>query len=311
MPAADKWVSEVSTTTPMSEVVTRALKLRLGDVIHSLPLAAHLADEQVEYVHAARVATRRATAALDRYRDFLPPKKRKKLRTTLKAVRASMGDARDLDVYLLRFQEIDNPVAAKFAERLAELRESAQAPIIECATPLLEKQRLRKQVAKLVESTSSHAEKKLRKITFGEWAKQELWHVWCEFRDATPGEEPDAVQLHDFRIATKRFRYAIELLDGGLPGSARKQLYPLVKNMQAKLGDLQDHAVAAEKLAGWRESSTARKEQKMLKELEQEEHAQFAEKSELFLEWWSGDRLAELGEVVESLCEKSEIEAVN
>ena len=70
MPAADKWVSEVSATTPMSEVVTRALQLRLGDVIHSLPLAAHLADEQIEYVHAARVATRRATAALDRYRDF-------------------------------------------------------------------------------------------------------------------------------------------------------------------------------------------------------------------------------------------------
>ena len=301
MAAFDKWISDANPDMPLGKVARRALKLRLRSVIHFLPLAAHLADENIEYVHAARVSTRRANAALSLFRKLTPKKKRQRMKESLKAVRSSMGEARDLDVYIKRFGKATDAGAATFLKRLKRQRRAAQPLIIECATPLLAGAQLRRQVKGLLDATRHHATKTVRTRPFGQWASEQLRDAWEAFLIGVPESDPTAEELHQFRIDTKRFRYAVELLSNGLPGSVRDVVYPQVKQLQGQLGDIQDHAVAAEKLLAWRQQATNPAEVAMLAQFEQDEREQYRGKSDAFVHWWRRDRIDELREAVESL----------
>jgi CHAD domain-containing protein len=301
MATFDKWVSDARPDMPVGKVTRQALELRLGSVLHYFPLAAYLAEENIEYVHAARVSTRRASAALNLFRGLVPPRHRKKMKQTLRTIRTSMGDARDLDVYITRFSKTSEPGTAVFLQRLERQRREAQATIVEWATSLLANERLRRQVGKLIKKTKKHAKKSIRKQPFGTWAVEQLLDEWNEFVAAVPESDPAANELHQFRIATKRFRYAVELLNNGLPGSVREVLYPQVKQLQSQLGEIQDHAVAAEKLSGWKKQATDPAEVAMLAQFEQDERDQYIGKSEAFIHWWRRDRIDELYDAVESL----------
>lgn len=301
MGAIDKWVSKANADSPSGEVAWHALSLRLRNVIHYLPLAAHLADEDAEYVHHARVATRRAGAALAVFRDFVPPNKRKRMKHALKQIRKSMDEARDLDVFLERFGAAEEPAARSFYAKLEGQRRQAQMPIIQCASPLLYNERLRRKVRRLVSKVEKHAKKRLRWQPFGQWATEQLHQAWDEFIAAVPGDQPTAEQLHQFRIATKHFRYSQELLRNGLPGDVRKQVYSQTKQLQAQLGEIQDHAVAADKLAAWSADADSDEERELLQQYERDEREQYRGKSEAFLHWWRRDRIDELAASVESL----------
>lgn len=305
MAAIDKWISDADPATPIGEVARQALALRLRNVIHFLPLAAHLADENIEYVHSARVATRRAGAALSLFRDLLPSGRRKQMKQTLKEIRSSMGDARDLDVYIQRFGKATDPAAGTLLKSLKRRRRAAQRPIIDVATPLLSDEQLRRQVARLLKKVKRHGKKSARCRPFGSWAVDQLRDEWDTFVVQVPEDEPTAEQLHQFRIAAKRFRYAIELLSQGLPGSVREVVYPQVKQLQGQLGEIQDHAVAAERLHAWRVETAESDVAAMLAQYEQDEREQYRGKCEAFIHWWRRDRIGELRTAVEALVKPS------
>src|SRR4051794_41529286 len=98
MAASGKWVEGIGPETPVEEAARKSLEPRLAAVARCLPLAAHLAEHDVEHVHRLRVATRRACAALKLYRELLPGKEARWLKRRLRKVRKAAGDARDLDV---------------------------------------------------------------------------------------------------------------------------------------------------------------------------------------------------------------------
>ena len=56
----------------VSDAARVSLEARLATVAYWLPLAARQIDDDIEKVHQLRVATRRAIAALELYRDWLP-----------------------------------------------------------------------------------------------------------------------------------------------------------------------------------------------------------------------------------------------
>ena len=62
--------------------------------------------EDSEYVHRARVASRRLRAALRMFGDCLPPKKLKDWRKAIKAVTKELGDARDKDVQVAFLEKV-------------------------------------------------------------------------------------------------------------------------------------------------------------------------------------------------------------
>ena len=62
MAASAKWVEGLAPDCTIEEAARRSLGPRLSSVVHLLPMAAHLAEHDIEHVHRLRVATRRATA---------------------------------------------------------------------------------------------------------------------------------------------------------------------------------------------------------------------------------------------------------
>src|SRR5690349_24128611 len=97
--AGGKWISDLTSDTPVADAARHALTVRLDVVREYLPLALHEADKDPEHVHQLRVGTRRARAALDIFALCLPQKAYKSAKKLLRGLRRAAGEARDWDVF--------------------------------------------------------------------------------------------------------------------------------------------------------------------------------------------------------------------
>src|SRR5262249_25817012 len=109
-----KWVVGLAADTPTWRAARKALKARLESAAAALAPAADWGADP-EPVHALRVTTRRAGAALDAFADLLPGKAYRKARKALKGLRRAAGAARDADVFLdtLRVWAVHQSPAAR------------------------------------------------------------------------------------------------------------------------------------------------------------------------------------------------------
>lgn len=300
MAAFDKWIDDSHPEMPAAEVARRALDQRLGAVVHFLPLAAHLAHESAEYVHAARVSSRRGVAALELFADFVDKQRRKRMVASLKKIRKSMGPARDLDVYISRLAGSGDAGVVKVAKRLTRKRREAQSEIIDIATPLLMDGRLRRQAKKLI----GGIEQEKHRESYGEWACDVFRKKWRTFTKAVPSDKASIEALHELRIAGKRFRYSLELLSCGLPDFVREELYPQVSQLQQQLGEIQDHAVAVGKLGKWRKSAGKKHERNFWSDQQQAEQERLDSTTGSLQQWWKKQRIEEMAKLAERVtCE--------
>src|SRR5262249_4994228 len=87
--------------------------------------------------------------------------------------------------------------------------------------------------------------------TLGKWAADQLANLSDEFLGAMPDETSDVVALHQFRISAKGLRYAIELVAPAFGPELKEDLYPIVEELQEKLGSVQDHVTAKQRFENW------------------------------------------------------------
>ena len=170
--------------------------MRLAAVQHFLPLAAEQSDENIEYVHQLRVATRRCVAALRLYRKILPKLPRKTLCRELKSIRQAAGRARDYDVLILR-HSAESPDASSqhFLEEVRKKRCEAQQPLRdihavvggESAFAAVAARTIRAGARRFVGPTVP---------TFGSWARRQLRKSVKAFFAAEPPELNDLEALH-------------------------------------------------------------------------------------------------------------------
>src|SRR5256714_15128374 len=104
MASSGKWIDGLHADSAVEDAARRSLERRLAVVAHTLPLAAHLAEHDIEHVHRLRVATRRAAAALKLYWDWLPQKSARWIKKRLRQTRRAASEARDLDVLIQRLE---------------------------------------------------------------------------------------------------------------------------------------------------------------------------------------------------------------
>src|SRR5262245_18382639 len=131
MASSGKWIESIGPGTSIEMAARRSLKPRLATVARYLPLAAHLAEYDIEHVHQLRVATRRAVAAVKLYRECLPDKLRLWIKKRLRRIRGSAGDTRDLDVLANRIAEEYGEQAAPIVDLIAKERETVQPAIVQ------------------------------------------------------------------------------------------------------------------------------------------------------------------------------------
>ena len=218
-----------------------------------------LDDTDPEYLHDLRVATRRARAALRLLHELVPAAEA--LRADLAALGRLAGEARDLDVFLVRSRarlaEAHAPTAVRevlLAAVDAERRASrgALAPVLAWPTlgPLLERLRtacpLRRRAVRrgsplAVTDLPGSAAALGPPLVAGALRRLGRW------RRREPGSLAP-VELHLLRIAGKRVRYALELFAPVLAADVKPAVRRFVE-LQDCLGLHQDAVVAQQRLA--------------------------------------------------------------
>lgn len=219
------------------------LQLNHAGAIHS---------DDAEYVHQMRVATRRLRAAMRMFRPVLPADFAEHQVPPLRALMATLGQARDLDVLM---SEIVDPVARALPEepRLTDLasaitnrRYAARAHIRTVLQKpdygqLLLNASSRLHSAPFI-APPANGQQTASLLEFADRRLQRLLKRVLELADAARIDHPPS--LHELRIAIKRLRYAIEFFGPMIPGKSGVRIIRRLAGLQEELGQLNDLASA-------------------------------------------------------------------
>jgi len=207
--------------------------------------------DDVEFVHRARVASRRLRAALGMFRDCFGARRVKRWRKQIRRMTRELGEARDRDVQIQFLCEAlggldDKRCVAAVALLLAEIhrkRERLQPRILR-AIDRLRSSKVIGQMQSVMKETSAEAASQEAAppspFTYAEAEK----HVARRVRDLLTYHDclsdPEAVQQHHaMRIAAKRLRYTVEIVRRVYSGQLDDAI-EAVKRIQTLLGDIHD-----------------------------------------------------------------------
>ena len=294
MGPSGKWVEGIFPDGSVEDAARRSLEARLTTVNHWLPLAAYLADQDPEHVHRLRVSTRRAVAALRLYRDCLRSKPARWLNKRLKKIRRAAGEARDFDVLASRLDLTYGQRAGPVVAIISKRRAAVQPAIIKTAERCRRRDRFVRKTAKLLECIYPPDKHKSQPIVFRSWAAKQLNEAAQPFFDALPDEAADTKALHQFRICAKALRYTIELVAPTFGPELRDEYYPLVEELQERLGKIQDHVTASDRLCKWADDESDAATHELLRELAAEEGTRLEEELRKFRAWWTAERVEAL-----------------
>ncbi len=204
----------------------------------------------IEYIHRARVASRRLRAALRIFGDCLPQKPLKRWRKHVRQITAGLGAARDLDVqrgYLVEvLSQLEEPAhypgIARLLVRADVQRDRVQRSVL-AALHCLEESRVLQQMRKALKSISQQSDEDNLLQTPACYQMAEH-HVGECLRDMLSLEDSlddpeDSQQHHAMRIAAKQLRYTMEICRP-VYGNRSDATIDAVKRLQTLLGDVHD-----------------------------------------------------------------------
>jgi len=242
-----KRISDLNEMTPVEDAARRVLALRLEAVRDRIADALTPGENCRQHVHALRVASRRAAAAVDLFVEYLPKKVFKEVRRQLRLIRRAVGTARDWDVVLahyskgLKHAELDDQpaydmlIGYALAHRVpAQLRLEQACPEYPFGFD-----RLMTSTLAAIRSRESQQE------TFGGYARPLFAQMVGGFNAMCDRDDGDWVQLHQVRIAGKRLRYSLELVRDCVDESLDTTLAPSLVSLQETLGVVNDNYHAA------------------------------------------------------------------
>jgi CHAD domain-containing protein len=292
-----KWAEIVDPHQPARQFARAVLGERLAVVKTILPQAAHQQSDDIEHVHQLRVGCRRAVAAL---RAFAPLMKKqpKPLKKLLGEIRAAAGPARDIDVLLARFEKEKADAVGEYAiERLEQERAAAQASL-NAVTQRATSDKLSNVIRTTLKLLNAKGSKKPR---LGDFGREAVRLAYVPFAQLALLENPTTMELHELRIAGKRLRYSLEIFPG-LEPALIGQVYPIVEELQTRLGEINDHATAQALYQSWLAEIPANALAAELAGRVVHEHESARQLTGQFLRWWSAKRVARVHELVTKFC---------
>jgi len=225
--------------------------------------------EDIEFVHRARVASRRLRVGLRVFADCFPAGRVKRWRKEVRRVGRGLGEARDLDVQIALLCDVLSRLAdctcvsgvAWVLVRCQRKRDELQPRVVKAMRRLLASRGLHDMVLAvlgmlpegggdepvvpspaLLERAEKHILRRLDDL--------------CAFR-ACLADPQDYEQHHAMRIAAKRLRYTMEIFKPLYQGKA-EGAFEAVKQLQTLLGEIHDCDVWVEQLQRIAESQSRR-----------------------------------------------------
>ncbi len=204
-----------------------------------------------EYVHRARVASRRLRTGLDMFRDVLGKRRVRRWRKAIRRLSRALGTARDLDVQihfttdlLVRLDDAALvPGIARLLVHLEQQRDQLQPGLVEAVRRLKASGvlgQLAGELKRIVPELEARGVTEQTPIVFRR-AEQEVQRRFDEllaYRDALARPD-DQRRHHALRIAAKHLRYTMEMC-APCYGSALDGFIALAKEVQTLLGEIHD-----------------------------------------------------------------------
>ena len=296
--AMSKWVEIEDLEQPAATVAAEILRMRIEPIQQTLPLAAHQYREDIEHMHRLRVSCRRAGAAVQAFQPLLKSNS-KRLRNGLQKLRRAAGPARDADVLLERLLATpdDRPCQAYVVARLKKQRKQAQRGLLK-RTKQAKSGRLDKSVERCLSALQKKASKKAPS-SFRQFASEALrlssqrMFRFAGQQQATQ-QQASVAELHQLRIAGKRLRYSIELFHNVFPDTLQTEVYPIVEEIQSRLGQLNDHATAQAIYQHWLVDLPPSERAAQIAARVVEEYEATKQVRGNFLHWWTPQRVTAL-----------------
>ena len=249
-----KLVLQLDPEAPAREALRRICRRLLTAI--ELCVDGTRAQLDIEFLHDLRVSSRRSRAALSQLKKVFGRGAVARFRADLKRIGTETGTARDLDVFLLRWDRITGPMGGPdraalrpVQERLVQRRERVQRDVVGALDSDWFRAFLRDWAAFLDGGPpgGKHADRPTRSLARSRIRKR---HGKVLARGAGIGPDSPAEELHEMRLDCKKLRYLLEMfrsLDtSGQIGGLIKEL----KRFQDTLGDFNDVAIQRELLAG-------------------------------------------------------------
>jgi CHAD domain-containing protein len=205
-----------------------------------------------EHLHDFRVAVRRTRSALTQIREVLPASVLIRYKREFSWLGGITSNTRDMDVYLLSFNDYRNSLPAPMQADLDPLRDFLlrhRQLEHKALVKALDSARYRRLVDRWKEflerpvnerSTLPNAQRPAQKL-----ACKQIWRVYRRILKeggAITVDTPAEV-LHELRKTAKKLRYLMEFFQSLFPPRRIRQLISVLKDLQDNLGNFQDFEV--------------------------------------------------------------------
>jgi CHAD domain-containing protein len=245
--------TEVSPDATLGELAYRALRKDAATMLANVP--GTRLGEDIEALHQMRVATRRMRAAIDMFADVLPVRAGR-LHAELGWLAALLGDVRDLDIQIGRFDDWTDQMSGDHREALDELADLFIGERVKARTVLLEaldSKRYERLVSgltgMLVQGPSMRSGTGRALAVAAVPALINERHAASRKAARRATRTAAAADYHRLRIRCKRLRYSLEFASG-LYGAELKGFVRQMTRLQDTLGSMQDAEVASARLQG-------------------------------------------------------------
>lgn len=238
---------KVDSEIPADQAARRVLADRLKTLENALDQVVKAKCGDSETVHQLRVASRRATAAVESFAACLPHRTALGLSNRVKVVRRAAGRIRDWDVFLEDLAERNRLAATANAPGLDLLAGDCAARRIMGQAKFQKvcrksRKPLGRRSTKLIAAISAS---RCRGLTFGDIGRSRLTVLTDQFFARASEPLAEVADYHAIRLALKPLRYAVEIFSGCFARELREQIYPQLEMLQSLLGGIQDAQIAA------------------------------------------------------------------
>jgi len=244
-----------------SDKTTKQILLSLLDTLE-LNVAGAKANLDSEFLHDLRVATRRSRSAIGQIKGVFDPQELERFKQGLAWIGQITGPTRDLDVYLLQFDEYRQSLPAKVRPDLEPFHGFLLAHHAQAQKKLARKlasppfRKLLKEYRAWLEAPVPEVSKQPNAMRpVAELADSRIRKVFKRVRKDGAAIHPDSPPeaLHELRKDCKKLRYLIEFFQSLYPKPEIRELIKQLKILLDNLGEFQDLQVQAEALEGFGE----------------------------------------------------------
>jgi CHAD domain-containing protein len=206
-------------------------------------------------VHDLRVSIRRFNQALGVFKSCFPGKEARKIRRRTKKLMTLAGTVRNFDVALKLLSKSASEEAAGLRPKLqSQRKESGRVLIAALKRRIDRKSSLKWRTA--LEAALAGADSAVSRGAVEQTARRILPRMATDFvarGNAASQAKASPEKLHAFRIASKKFRYTLELF-APVYGRTIDAWLESIKAIQTQLGDINDCVTVSEMLADYKGS---------------------------------------------------------